>query len=652
MFKRANALTYLGYRLFSKEIEKRRDKYFELDRDLKRAMIEMPPEMYVATAKIFSFIFGILGALLGLILAIILVNVIGVPPFFEVKIPEEYSEIWMFYRPFVYAGILSILITLAFYYLGGFIFTIYPATVISDRKSKIDRTLPHAITFMLSLSRGGMNLVQIMKALADNHEVYGEISKEASRVLWEVEGLGKDLRTAIVNAIETSPSQNFREFLQGLVTIIDSGGDITRYFEERAEFYFERARQDQKSFLEFLALMAETYVTALVAGPLFLIIIQTVMSVIGQPNDIAIFSIIYLVIPIGSIMFAMVIKLLTPSGTGKAPLLRERYIYVPKAKDLDIEKSKEIQRKVRLRARIKKLKNPIKLLFENPEYSFAVSVPLALVIVLYGFLVNPYIAGMDMKYWLFRVDDYIFISLIVAIAPFVLFYELGRRSIKIYMRLTPIFLNKLASANESGMPIYRAITMLAKTDTSPLRKEIKKIRSNLEWGVSLGDALVRFANRLRIFEVSRTMALLNESLKASGNVTEVLTTSAKDATSAELLRRERSTNMFAYVIIIYIAFFVFIGIVYVIASTFLSTLAEAAAKVQSTGGGQLSILQNVDVLTYRNVFMHAAIFQGLFGGLVAGVMGEGSLSSGLKHSLIMMLIAYVGFSVLFGFGVM
>ncbi|MCX8000934.1 MAG: hypothetical protein N3A69_18670, partial [Leptospiraceae bacterium] len=110
------------------------------------------------------------------------------------------------------------------------------------------------------------------------------------------------------------------------------------------------------------------------------------------------------------------------------------------------------------------------------------------------------------------------------------------------------------------------------------------------------------------------------------------------------------TSMFTYVVIIYISFFVFIGIVYIIASTFLSTLAQAAAQVQASGGtSQISILQNVDVETYRNVFMHAAIFQGLFGGLVAGVMGEGRISAGMKHALIMVLIAYVGFSVMFGY---
>ena len=651
MFKESNYLTYLGYRLFGEEIKRKEEKYYDLERSLKKAMISMPPEMYIATARMVSLIFGLIGAILGLIIAFILVRFVGIPPIFPIKLPEPIMTYWLFYRPFVYAGLLAIGITVILYYIGNLIFTVYPSVVISDRKSKIDRVLPHAITFMHSLSKGGMSLVQILRALADNHEVYGEVSKEASRILWEVEGLGKDLRTALAEAVDNSPSDNFRDFLHGLITIIDSGGDITRYFEERAEFYFERARQDQKSFLEFLGLMAETYVTAFVAGPLFLIIIQTVMSVMGQTNDVAIFAIIYFVIPIGSFMFAMLIKLLTPGEEGKPPKLRERYVYVRRSSEMDEKELKNIRKKVKRYRTMKKLKNPFKLIRDNPYYTFAFSLPLSTAIIIYGMLVNPYIPGMDVKNWFFSIDDYIFIALMVALAPFAFFYEWGRRGIKTYMRLTPVFLSKLASANESGMPIYRAITMIAKTDTSPLRKEIEKIRSDLDWGISLTDALVRFANRLKIFEISRTMTLLNEALKSTGNVTEVLMISAKDATSAELLRRERMTSMFMYVVIVYIAFFVFIGIVYIISSTFLSTLAESAAKVQATGQS-FAMLQSVDVNLYRNVFLHAAVFQGLFAGMVAGVMGEGSLSAGAKHSLIMLVIAYVGFSVLFGFNLM
>jgi flagellar protein FlaJ len=43
----------------------------------------------------------------------------------------------------------------------------------------------------------------------------------------------------------------------------------------------------------------------------------------------------------------------------------------------------------------------------------------------------------------------------------------------------------------------------------------------------------------------------------------------------------------------------------------------------------------------QRTFLHMTLIQGFFGGLVAGKMGEGSISAGLKHSLIMMLFGYI-----------
>lgn len=43
--------------------------------------------------------------------------------------------------------------------------------------------------------------------------------------------------------------------------------------------------------------------------------------------------------------------------------------------------------------------------------------------------------------------------------------------------------------------------------------------------------------------------------------------------------------------------------------------------------------------------MHASLIQGLSSGLMAGTMGEGSVMSGLKHSIIMMGIGYLIFTV-------
>ena len=642
MIKEANYFSYLGYKIFGESIRKNASKYYDLQKSLMQAMISMPPEMYIATARMVSIIFAASGAIIGLALSIIVIYFVGIPEtMFPISLPEPLYSFWMSYRQFFIGGIICMIITLVLYFVGHFLFILYPSSVISDRKNKIDKALPHAITYMYSLSLGGMDLIQIFKSLARYEEVYSEVSREAARIVRDMELLGKDLRTALSDAVELSPSENFKEFLHGLITIIDSGGDVTKYFENRGEFYLERSRQDQKNFLEFLGLMAESYITAFVAGPLFLIIIQTVMIVMGHGSGTSLYAVIYGVIPIGSFFFAMIIKILTPTESGKPPELKESHTHSIKGES---KHSKFIEGKIKSWKMKKTIYNPLRPIKRNPVYVFVFSIPAGIAFIIYGLLNNPYIPSTDVMKWIFRIDDYVFLSTLIIFAPFVLFYGAGKKKINSTLRLTPIFLSKLASANESGMSIYRAITMIAKTDTTPLKKEIKKIKSDLDWGISLNNALTRFANRLRVFELSRTITLLNEALKSTGNVTEVLMISAKDTSNAELLRRERLSNMFMYVVIIYIAFFVFIGIVYIITTTFLTTLAESAQKAAESGAS-LSMIQQIDVNTYNNIFMHAAVFQGIFAGLVAGVMGEGSLSSGIKHSLLMLALAYVLFNV-------
>jgi len=68
-------------------------------------------------------------------------------------------------------------------------------------------------------------------------------------------------------------------------------------------------------------LVAESYVTAFVAGPLFMIILGVMMSVMGSGSEMMIYAIIYAVIPIGSMIFVVMVNIITPGSTGEAPIL-------------------------------------------------------------------------------------------------------------------------------------------------------------------------------------------------------------------------------------------------------------------------------------------------------------------------------------------
>jgi flagellar protein FlaJ len=68
--------------------------------------------------------------------------------------------------------------------------------------------------------------------------------------------------------------------------------------------------------------------------------------------------------------------------------------------------------------------------------------------------------------------------------------------------------------------------------------------------------------------------------------------------------------------------------------------------MQTTVAQGMSFAGGADVGIFQLLFMHAVLIQGFFSGLVTGMMSEGNIYSGLKHSAIMMFIGYIVFSLL------
>jgi flagellar protein FlaJ len=74
-------------------------------------------------------------------------------------------------------------------------------------------------------------------------------------------------------------------------------------------------------------------------------------------------------------------------------------------------------------------------------------------------------------------------------------------------------------------------------------------------------------------------------------------------------------------------------------------MVKAGEKVTASGQRAVPLSLNRETLSaYNRLFFHGALIQGFSSGMIAGVMGEGSVLSGLKHSLIMVTIAYLLFN--------
>jgi len=633
-------LKRLPFVLLGDKIKARQEKFYDLRIALRQARIPMSYEMYVSNAMFYSVISGIIGAIIGLLVAYIVVSVVGLPPALT-KLTFSESTAWLLkYRNISISIFIMIFLTVLFGGITYGLFLLFPAFQAGERKQSIDKNLPYAVTFMYALSRGGMNVIEILRSLAKSENTYGETSREVDVVLRDMDYFGSDLKSALYNLCEITPSNKLKDLMYNLLTVIDSGGNIAVYFKDKSEQYLNSAKVEQKGFLETLGLIAESYVTAFVAGPLFIIILGVMMAVMSNGSNVMIYAIIYGVIPIGSLMFVVMVSIITPGSAGEAPLLpTESYvgeIVVP-----ETEEKNKFLNFIHSRDNIKFRKillDPLKPFKEKPVYTLLITMPIALI-----YLTITIIGGLRSPNIVDYVDDPVVYSFYIIAIPLVIFHEVKKGWEEKIQSQFPDFLKKLASTNETGMTLRDSIKLMTHSDMG-MGKEIKKIYNDIDWALTINEALRRFANRVRTHVVARSITLVTKANESSGDIGEVLTVAARDAAAEQELKNERKVSMFIYIIIIYMSFIIFIGIIYVISSTFLEQMVKAGERVTSSGSRAISMsLTREGLADYNRIFFHGALIQGVCSGLIAGVMGEGSVLSGLKHSVIMVTIGYLLF---------
>jgi flagellar protein FlaJ len=240
-----------------------------------------------------------------------------------------------------------------------------------------------------------------------------------------------------------------------------------------------------------------------------------------------------------------------------------------------------------------------------------------------------------------RLDDAVVAVLLIVLVPYLFFYEMQRRRIRQIEDSVPGFLRKLAVVNDVGMPLTAAITSVSEVNLGVLSTEVKLMRKDMEWSHSITDSLMKFEQRVRTIAISRIVTLITKASESTGNIKETLRIAASDAALAERLRREKFASMFSYLVIVYLSFAVFLLVLYVFATMFIPMVPTGGG-----GGGMLSLDANES--EYTILFMHAAMIQGFFSGIIAGQMTGESAHTGLKHAVTMLTVAYLLFTVFIG----
>jgi flagellar protein FlaJ len=246
--------------------------------------------------------------------------------------------------------------------------------------------------------------------------------------------------------------------------------------------------------------------------------------------------------------------------------------------------------------------------------------------------------------------DFITFGLLAALAPYGFLKSRQMARIEAIETRLPDFLRDVAEAGRFGMTLPDAIITASKGRYGLLTEEIKRMASQLEWGVPVSTALKLFEQRVPTPLVSRVVSIVTRANEAGGNVADVLNMVARNAREDQLSYEARKITMLTYVTVIYISFFVFLFTVLILAADFLPAMINAGESVSasaigsnlgSAGGGSSVALQFQYVPELFLAFLVAVIAHAVGDGIMAGILHNARISDGMRHATILLAVGWL-----------
>jgi flagellar protein FlaJ len=169
---------------------------------------------------------------------------------------------------------------------------------------------------MAAVAGSGVNPVAMFKLISMSDE-YGEICKEMQKVVDFIDVFGYDLTTAIKTVALATPSPRLKEYLNGIISTINSGGDIKGYLVVKSGEAMLAYRLEREKYTEAITTYSDMYTGILVAAPLFFIAALSLVSILGgNIGGISVDALVafgtYVAIPILNIMFILFLELNQP----------------------------------------------------------------------------------------------------------------------------------------------------------------------------------------------------------------------------------------------------------------------------------------------------------------------------------------------------
>jgi flagellar protein FlaJ len=480
------------------------------------------------------------------------------------------------------------LVPFPFYVIVGFLLA--PMSKASDRATGLEREMPFVAAYISVMASGGIAPYNSFKRLSEV-ELMPAMRGEAREIIKDVEIFGIDPLTALEIAAKKNPSDIFKDFLSGYASTVIIGGDIGHFLERKAEDIFKMRALRVKAAAERLGMLLETFIIVMVLMSLCFYILFSVESIysIGITSVSGIMLYTYLFTPMLSLVFIYLAHSMQP----KTPVVEMR-----------------------------------------PYKVFGVCSVIAIVIFLLltgfmGYISVPFFSSLQT---IVDLPVAIAIALFVATAPAAIVHTKLLKERTSMEQGINSFLRDLTEVRKTGLSPERCIESLAKRDYGAFSKELRKISSEISWGIPVKKVIMAFLRRTRSWMTQIVMFLLVETIDVGGGTIGMVESLSKFNNLTQEVEKEKKMAVRPYIMLPYFA-----AILLVATTTMLIGFTSSGF----TGGMPGQAVQKESFGPMITTFVTSAIFHSYLIGVVAGKISEESIGAGFKHAAILVVLAVV-----------
>jgi len=479
---------------------------------------------------------------------------------------------------------LIFLVPLPIYIMIGFM--VAPMSRAGERASALEREMPFAATYITVMASGGIPPYMSFKRLTAV-ELMPATRKEARSLIRDVEIFGVDPLSALEKLAKYNPLDIFRDFVSGYASTVIIGGDVIHFLETKAQEIFKRGSMRVKAAAERMGMLLESFIIVMVLMSLCFYILFSVEAIYSTGLDMG----------SGVIMYTYVFT----------PLLSIVFLYL---------------------AHGMQPKSPLKEYRPYKVYALSSAIGILILMLLTGFfdmIPTPPLQN------LVDLPIAVSITLIVSVVPPAIVHQkiAGRKASM--ERGISNFLRDLTETRKTGLSPESCISNLSGRDYGAFSKELKKMSSDIGWGIPMRNVIMTFVTKTKSWMSQIVMFLLLEAVDVGGGTIAMIESLARFNNMTQEVEKEKKMSVRPYMIMPYF------GAILLVSTTLMTLLfttntiamgGEAAASSADTGF--LSLIFTVSVITHCYLI-----------GLVCGKISEESLAAGFKHSALLVLIAIV-----------